>query len=91
MYCLYPMYCLCVNVYCHRMSTQLQLTNMSISKTLVSSYQNTRRNKRQNYNLYSDRRDVKVICVETTSVYPSVHPSVCVCVCVRPNTRNQIF
>jgi hypothetical protein len=25
------MYCLCVNVYCHRVSTQLQLTNISIS------------------------------------------------------------
>jgi hypothetical protein len=24
------MYCLCVNVYCHRVSTQLQLTNISI-------------------------------------------------------------
>ena len=29
-----PVYCLCVNVYlyyCHRVSTQLQLTNISIS------------------------------------------------------------
>jgi hypothetical protein len=25
------MYCLCVNVYCHRVSTQLQLANISIS------------------------------------------------------------
>jgi hypothetical protein len=25
------MYCLCVNGYCHRVSTQLQLTNLSIS------------------------------------------------------------
>jgi hypothetical protein len=25
------MYCLCVNVYCHRVSTQLQLTNISVS------------------------------------------------------------
>ena len=25
------MYCLCVNVYCHRVSTQLQLINISIS------------------------------------------------------------
>ena len=25
------MYCLCVNVYCHRVTTQLQLTNISIS------------------------------------------------------------
>jgi hypothetical protein len=25
-------YCLCVNVYCHRVSTQLHLTNISISK-----------------------------------------------------------
>jgi hypothetical protein len=25
------MYCLCVNVYCHRVSTQLQLKNISIS------------------------------------------------------------
>jgi len=24
------MYCLCVNVYCHRVTTQLQLTNVSI-------------------------------------------------------------
>jgi hypothetical protein len=24
------MYCLCVNVYCHRVSTQLQLTNISL-------------------------------------------------------------
>jgi hypothetical protein len=24
-------YCLCVNVYCHRVSTQLQLTNISVS------------------------------------------------------------
>ena len=23
------MYCLCVNVYCHRVTTQLQLTNIS--------------------------------------------------------------
>jgi hypothetical protein len=28
------MYCLCVNVYCHRVSTQLQLTDISISYTL---------------------------------------------------------
>ena len=26
-----PMYCLCVNVYCHRVTTQLQLTDISIS------------------------------------------------------------
>jgi hypothetical protein len=26
------MYCLCVNVYCHRVSTQLQLTNVSIAR-----------------------------------------------------------
>jgi hypothetical protein len=25
-------YCLCVNMYCHRVSTQLQLTNISVSK-----------------------------------------------------------
>jgi len=25
------MYCLCVNVYCHRVTTQLQLINISIS------------------------------------------------------------
>jgi hypothetical protein len=30
------MYCLCVNVYCHRVSTQLQLTNISI-KILFTS------------------------------------------------------
>jgi hypothetical protein len=28
------MYCLCVNVYCHRVSTQLHLTNISISISL---------------------------------------------------------
>ena len=27
LYC--SMYCLCVNVYCHRVTTQLQLTNIS--------------------------------------------------------------
>jgi hypothetical protein len=34
LFCCYSwcsMYCLCVNVYCHRVSTQLQLTNISIS------------------------------------------------------------
>jgi hypothetical protein len=30
------MYCLCVNVYCHRVSTQLQLTNISISISIVT-------------------------------------------------------
>jgi hypothetical protein len=29
------MYCLCVNVYCHRESIQLQLTNISINSTLL--------------------------------------------------------
>ena len=29
LYC--SMYCMCVNVYCHRVTTQLQLTNISIS------------------------------------------------------------
>jgi hypothetical protein len=29
------MYCLCVSVYCRRVSTQLQLTNISISNVLV--------------------------------------------------------
>jgi hypothetical protein len=31
------MYCLCVNVYCHRVTTQLQLTNISyISKSTAA-------------------------------------------------------
>jgi hypothetical protein len=29
------MYCLCVNVYCHRVTTQLQLINISISTCLI--------------------------------------------------------
>ena len=29
------MYCLCVNVYCHRMTTQLQLINISYHKRIV--------------------------------------------------------
>jgi hypothetical protein len=33
------MYCLFVNVYCHRVSTQLQLTNISISITKAPSIQ----------------------------------------------------
>jgi len=33
------MYCLCVIVYCHRVTTQLQLTNISISiSTVTNSY-----------------------------------------------------
>jgi len=28
------MYCLCVNVYCHRVTTQLQLTNISKSSRM---------------------------------------------------------
>ena len=31
------MYCLCVNVYCHRMTTQLQLTNISIRGQYVEN------------------------------------------------------
>jgi len=31
------MYCLCVNVYCHRVTTQLQLTNISISNINIST------------------------------------------------------
>ena len=34
LYC--SMYCLCVNVYCHRVTTQLQLTN--INKYIISKY-----------------------------------------------------
>jgi hypothetical protein len=33
------MYCLCVNVYCHRVSNQLQLTNISISIFLLQILQ----------------------------------------------------
>jgi hypothetical protein len=29
------MYCLCVNVYCHRMTTQLQLINIIINKIII--------------------------------------------------------
>jgi hypothetical protein len=32
------MYCLCVNVYCHRVSTKLQLTNISISIISIKEY-----------------------------------------------------
>jgi hypothetical protein len=31
------MYSLCVNVYCHRVSTQLQLTNISISISITET------------------------------------------------------
>jgi hypothetical protein len=39
-YCYFccSMHCLYVNVYCHRVTTQLQLTNMSISKSLLLSF-----------------------------------------------------
>ena len=33
LYC--PMYCLCVNVYCHRVTTQLQLPNISYHITPI--------------------------------------------------------
>ena len=36
LYC--SMYCLCVNVYCHRVTTQLQLTNISISNGTAPTY-----------------------------------------------------
>ena len=32
------MYCLCVNVYCHRVTTQLQLTNISIPISIKRRY-----------------------------------------------------
>ena len=32
------MYCLCVNVYCHRVTTQLQLINISISIYLLTAF-----------------------------------------------------
>ena len=32
----FSMYCLCVNVYCHRVTTQLQLTNISNSAMSVT-------------------------------------------------------
>ena len=35
LFVLYSMYCLCVNVYCHRVTTQLQLTNISYIITLI--------------------------------------------------------
>ena len=35
LYC--SMYCLCVNVYCHRVTTQLQLTNISYHKICPSA------------------------------------------------------
>ena len=37
------MYCLCVNVYCHRVTTQLQLTNISYH---IISYQESHINER---------------------------------------------
>ena len=33
LYC--SMYCLCVNVYCHRVTTQLQLTNIYIALPIL--------------------------------------------------------
>ena len=41
LYC--SMYCLCVNVYCHRVTTQLQLTNTSISYHIISNAESFRR------------------------------------------------